>query len=124
MVYFLMDWFLFVECDNNIVKFTFTNKYKRVYREYTYNPCDIEFEEFETDLINVIETDLINVMNLNVAIRDFIYIVCDIRSSVYDFIVKDMSRLLSRVKAILDLDSYNITMQIINNKDQEISYTL
>jgi hypothetical protein len=96
-----MEWFLFVDFDDNIVKFTFTNKYKRVYKEYTCSICDIcniELKEFETDLINI--------MNINVAMRDSTYIVCDIRSSIYDFIVKDMSRLLFRTKAILDLGSF------------------
>jgi len=63
------------------------------------------------------------IMNYHVAIRDSVYILCDIRSDTYDFIIKSMPRLLSRVKAILDLDSFNITMKI-NDKEKEISYTI
>jgi hypothetical protein len=104
-----MEWFLFVEFDDNIVKFSFTNKYKftRIYKEYTYNGNDICIIELEK-----LEKDLINTMNFNVAMKDSVYIICDIKSDVYDFIVKSMTKLLSRANAILDSNTFNITMQI------------
>jgi hypothetical protein len=100
-----MEWLLFIEIDNGILKITFANKYGiEIYKntKNTKNTSD------NTDF----EKNVMEIMNYHVAIRDSVYILCDIRSDTYDFIIKSMPRLLSRVKAILDLDSFNIAMKI------------
>jgi len=111
-----MEWLLFIEIDNGILKITFANKYgTEIYK----NKYDTSDTSDKTDF----EKNIMEIMNYHVAIRDSVYILCDIRSDTYDFIIKSMPRLLSRVKAILDLDSFNITMKI-NDKEKEISYTI
>ena len=108
-----MEWLLFIEIDNGILKITFANKYG----------IEIYKNKYDTSDTSDFEKNVMEIMNYHVAIRDSVYILCDIRSDTYDFIIKSMPRLLSRVKAILDLDSFNITMKI-NDKEKEISYTI
>jgi hypothetical protein len=108
-----MEWLLFIEIDNGILKITFANKYG----------TEIYKNKYDTSDTSDFEKNVMEIMNYHVAIRDSVYILCDIRSDTYDFIIKSMPRLLSRVKAILDLDSFNITMKI-NDKEKEISYTI
>jgi hypothetical protein len=117
-----MEWLLFIEIYNGILKITFANKYGiEIYKNKydTKNTSDTSDTSDKTDF----EKNVMEIMNYHVAIRDSVYILCDIRSDTYDFIIKSMPRLLSRVKAILDLDSFNITMKI-NDKEKEISYTI
>ena len=108
-----MEWLLFIEIYNGILKITFANKYG----------IEIYKNKYDTSDTSDFEKNVMEIMNYHVAIRDSVYILCDIRSDTYDFIIKSMPRLLSRVKAILDLDSFNITMKI-NDKEKEISYTI
>jgi hypothetical protein len=101
-----MEWLLLVELNNGVLKITFTSKYGR---EIYKNTSDT------SENITDFEKNMLEIMNYHVAIRDSVYILCDMRSDVYNFVIKNMPGLVYRVKAILDLDSFNIAIKIMAN---------
>lgn len=104
-----MEWLLLTELNNGILKITFTNKYgKEIYK----NKYDTSDTSDTSENITDFEKNMLEIMNYYVAIQDSVYILCDMRSDVYDFVIKNMPILVYRVKAILDLYSFNIAMKI------------
>lgn len=104
-----MEWLLLTELNNGILKITFTNKYGKEIYKNKYDTSDT------SENITDFEKNMLEIMNYYVAMQDSVYILCDMRSDVYDFVIKNMPVLVYRVKAILDLDSFNITMKIMAN---------
>jgi hypothetical protein len=105
-----MEWLLIIELNNTVIKISFTSMYKYVNGEEIY-------KEFVENFGNVndikdIELKVLEIMNCYVAVRDSVYMLCDIRSDTYNFIVDAMPKLFSRTKSILDLNSFNIAMKL------------
>lgn len=104
-----MEWLLIIELNNTAIKIVFTSMCKYL------NGGEI-YKEFIEDFGNVneikgIELKVLGIMNYYVAVRDSVYILCDIRSDTYNFIVDGMPKLFYRTKSILDLNSFNIAIK-------------
>lgn len=77
-------------------------------------------EDFELDKINtvqMIEYEIVRYINDNVALKDKIYLVCNLKSNRVkdsDLINKKMSKLSKYIKENIDLSSLWLTMDIYN----------
>jgi hypothetical protein len=104
-----MVWFVFIHSDKDFkdIEFTFSDGYGYGNKTFTmsdYVSCD------------EVQLKIIETMNLNVALRQDVYIVCDIRLGVYEYLHDKMSKLFSRTTGVIDLQSYLI-LNDIKTKD-------
>lgn len=106
-----MVWFLFIHSNNDFkhIEFTFSNGYNKSF-DKTFRSSD--YSSWEDIQLRIIET-----MNLNVSLRQSIYVVCDIRLGVYEYLCDKIAKLFSRTSGIIDLQSFVILNQI---KTQQI----
>jgi calcineurin-like phosphoesterase family protein len=114
-----MIWLLFIYSDKYFenIEIVFSNRYSngnyhKTFRLNEYSSCD----EFERSIVIL--------MNLNVAMCDVVYIVCDIRLEVYEYLNDKMKMLFSRTNGIIDLQSFMILKQIKDTTSEKIEFFL
>jgi hypothetical protein len=102
-----MVWLLFINSDKDFetIRITFSNRYNNGNYDRTFYSGDYsDWCDFERAIIEV--------MNLNVALRDVIYVVCDIRLKVYEYLYDKIETLLKRTSGVIDLQSFIILNKI------------
>lgn len=106
-----MVWFVFIHSDKDFkdIEFIFSNGYNNSFDKKFRLSDYVSWEEIQ---LRIIET-----MNLNVSLRQAVYIVCDIKSGVDEYLNDKMSKLFSRTCGFIDLQSFLILNDI---KLQEI----
>jgi hypothetical protein len=112
-----MVWVLFIRSDKDFkdIEFTFSNGYGYRYN----NSSDKTFRLSDYSSWNDIQLNIIETMNLNVALRQAVYIVCDIRLGVYEYLHDKMSMLFFRTSGVIDLQSFLILNDIKTQETQE-----
>ena len=93
--------------------------FKNIYNNSFYNSFKLE----DYTGINELEIGLIEMMNLNVSLRDIVYLVYDVRKrDNYTFFCRNMKRLSSRVDDTIDLHSFNLLDKIYRNDQEKIEF--
>ena len=102
-----MDWLLFfINTDEKVeIIFTKSRDNSNVYKVFTLPGKEMLYD-FESDVLNVINT--------HVSLRVNVYLICDIKSGDYVYVSSNMKRIVSRCSNILDLDSYNVFLNMYN----------
>ena len=67
----------------------------------------------DTDIYAFFESNIIEFMNFHVAVKDHVYVVCNIRSDVYEQISQRFPQLVKRVRDTIDLGSFAIMKRIL-----------
>jgi hypothetical protein len=108
-----MVWFLFIHSDNDFkhIEFTFSNGYNKSF--------DRTFDNKSFDSWDDIQLRIIETINLNVSLRQSVYVVCDIRLGVYEYLCDKITRLFSRTNGVIDLQSFMILNYIKTQEDSK-----
>ena len=109
-----MVWFLFIHSDKDFkdIEITFSYGYNNSY-DKTFRCTDYSsWSEFQMRIIEI--------MNFNVSLRHAVYIVCDIRLGVYEYLHDKIPKLFSRTSGVIDLQSFMILNSI---KTQDSTWT-
>jgi hypothetical protein len=105
-----MDWLLFLYSDNNFdnIKFVFSGvELTETYKEFVLS----DFENFQR-----MEQKIIDVMNFHVAIRDNVYLICNLREQedIYKLFCDNFPNLSNRIRSgLIDTKSFFITSEIM-----------
>jgi len=112
-----MKWLLFTNMEtdmkNNVTRMRFCLTDYRFNRLVFIKDYGIDDE----NTIGVIENEIIRGLNDNVALKDNVYLVCNLKSSLVNdikIINKNMLKLDKRIKETIDLSSFCILMDMYN----------
>lgn len=112
-----MKWLLFTNMEtdmkNNVTRMRFCLTDYRFNRLVFIKDYSIDDE----NMISVIEKEMIIGLNDNVALKDNVYLVCNLKSSLVNdikIINKNMLKLDKRIKETIDLSSFCILMDMYN----------
>lgn len=112
-----MKWLLFTNMEtdmkNNVTRMRFCLTDYRFNRLVFIKDYGIDDE----NTIRVIENEIIRGLNDNVALKDNVYLVCNLKSSLVNdikIINKNMLKLDKRIKETIDLSSFCILMDMYN----------
>lgn len=127
-----MKWLLFTNIETDI-----KNNITRIrccLTEYNFNRIVFIKDYKINDRINdifIIEEEIIRNLNNNVALKDNVYLVCDLKSSIINdikILSKEMPILEKRIKGTVDLSSFCILMDSYklqnDNNNNNIDYCL
>jgi hypothetical protein len=98
-----MNWVLILESDDKCLSLTFTSLVPtNVYRKFMLSDFDNIYD---------FENKIIETMNFHVSLRDFVYVVYDFTTSIYDDVFcKRLKFLSNRVKERIDLHTLNVLL--------------
>lgn len=112
-----MKWLLFTNMEtdmkNNVIRI------RCCLTDYGFNKLAFtkDYSIDDENTISVIENEIIRGLNDNVALKDNIYLVCNLKSSLVNdvkIINKKMLKLDKRIKETIDLSSFCILMDMYN----------
>jgi hypothetical protein len=124
-----MKWLLFtnIETDikNNITRM------RCCLTDYKFNGLVFikDYEINTENTISFIESEIIKNLNNNVALKDIVYLICNLKSSIINdnkLISKKMLNLEKRIKETVDLSSFCILMDTykLHNNNVNVDYCL
>jgi hypothetical protein len=114
-----MDWLLFLYSDNNFSNISV------VFSGVEHNESYKQFASSDFSDLRDMEDKVIDIMNFHVAVRDNVYLVCDIQSSDVSMFSKHMPKLYERIRTgIIDMNSFYLTSQIIKKSKNRCNFEM
>lgn len=124
-----MKWLLFTNIETDI-----KNNITRVrccLTDYEFNRLVFikDYEINTENTISFIEIEIIKNLNNNVALKDVVYLICNLKSSIINdnkLVNKKMLNLEKRIKETMDLSSFCILMDMykLYNNNDNVNYCL